>query len=223
VASQLRAEGRNRTRSQILATAVEVFAENGYRSTTMSQVADRAGVGRATLYLHYSSKSELADDIARSLQPQMVAVLLKLPRVATTTAGIEQWIDELVVVLRTFGSVTAVVNEAIGHNRQLAKTLVASMHSTAETIIAEFQRQGDIAPWLDEGTLAMLLTSTALLSPIVFGPIGDEDEAQNRRDLAGLWALVLPAGDPSPRRPGEGRDDGKARNNREQSGQKPIR
>lgn len=191
MAGQRRSDSRDQTRSQILNAAVEAFAERGYRSTSMSHIADRAGVGRATLYVHYSSKAELADDIARTLQPQMVAVLLTLPGAAATASGLEAWIDELLDVLRSFGSVTAVVNEAIGHNRQLALTLVDSMRTTARTIMAEFAARGTSKPGVDEGTLTMLLTSTALLAPIVFGPTRDDREAEYRRDLARLWSTVL--------------------------------
>ncbi len=40
-------------RDAILDTAARLVAEHGLRSATMSQIADRAGIGRATLYKYF--------------------------------------------------------------------------------------------------------------------------------------------------------------------------
>ena len=51
--------------------ALELFAHRGYRSTTMDDIADAAGVTKPLLYQHFSSKRalylELVDSIAREL------------------------------------------------------------------------------------------------------------------------------------------------------------
>jgi AcrR family transcriptional regulator len=46
-------------RALILESAREVFAEGGYHRTSLEQVASRAGVSKALLYEHFSSKREL--------------------------------------------------------------------------------------------------------------------------------------------------------------------
>lgn len=46
-------------RSQLLETAVHVFAEHGYHATSMNDVAETAGVTKPVLYQHFSSKREL--------------------------------------------------------------------------------------------------------------------------------------------------------------------
>src|SRR5215204_2865619 len=43
----------------ILAAALELMAEHGVRDLRMDDVADRAGVGKATIYRRYRSKDEL--------------------------------------------------------------------------------------------------------------------------------------------------------------------
>src|ERR1019366_5003370 len=56
-------------RQQLVAVALEVFAQRGYRSTTMDDVAEAAGVTKPLLYQHFSSKKalylELVDEIAQ--------------------------------------------------------------------------------------------------------------------------------------------------------------
>ncbi len=46
-------------RSQLLATALEVFAERGFHATSMNEVADAAGVTKPVLYQHFVSKRML--------------------------------------------------------------------------------------------------------------------------------------------------------------------
>ena len=46
-------------RALILEAAREVFAEGGYHRTSLEEVATRAGVSKALLYEHFSSKREL--------------------------------------------------------------------------------------------------------------------------------------------------------------------
>lgn len=46
-------------RSRILAVAQEVFAEHGFRSADVKTIAERAGVGKATIYKFFASKEAL--------------------------------------------------------------------------------------------------------------------------------------------------------------------
>jgi AcrR family transcriptional regulator len=48
-------------REQAIITAMfELLAKNGYQATSMDDVAERLGISKATLYLHFKSKAELA-------------------------------------------------------------------------------------------------------------------------------------------------------------------
>ncbi|KNB49664.1 TetR/AcrR family transcriptional regulator [Streptomyces caatingaensis] len=44
---------------RLLAAAVEAFAERGYHATTTRDIAGRAGMSPAALYIHYRTKEEL--------------------------------------------------------------------------------------------------------------------------------------------------------------------
>lgn len=46
-------------RQQILDTAAEVFAREGYRHTDLQDVADALGIGKASVYRRFASKQEL--------------------------------------------------------------------------------------------------------------------------------------------------------------------
>jgi AcrR family transcriptional regulator len=50
-------------RQAILDAAAALFAEHGFRSTTVRQIADAAGVCSGSLYHHFDSKEEIVDEI----------------------------------------------------------------------------------------------------------------------------------------------------------------
>ena len=52
-------DSRARRRLHILRVAPEMFAKQGYRKTSMDEVAQRAGVAKGTLYTYYATKNEL--------------------------------------------------------------------------------------------------------------------------------------------------------------------
>ena len=46
-------------KDKILNKAIAVFAEKGFRKTTMSELAKSAGISEATLYKHYNNKEKI--------------------------------------------------------------------------------------------------------------------------------------------------------------------
>ncbi|MET7643766.1 TetR/AcrR family transcriptional regulator [Streptomyces sp. NPDC005426] len=50
-------------RSELLATAAEVFAAQGYDATTVRRIADAAGMLAGSLYYHFDSKESMLDEI----------------------------------------------------------------------------------------------------------------------------------------------------------------
>ncbi|MFF2081761.1 TetR family transcriptional regulator [Kitasatospora sp. NPDC058162] len=53
-------ERARRTREKVLTAAAEIFAAQGYESTTLNTVADRIGMTKGALYGHFPSKASLA-------------------------------------------------------------------------------------------------------------------------------------------------------------------
>ncbi|MBC9712112.1 TetR/AcrR family transcriptional regulator [Streptomyces sp. TRM66268-LWL] len=50
-------------RGELLATAAEVFAAQGYNATTVRKIADEAGMLAGSLYYHFDSKESILDEI----------------------------------------------------------------------------------------------------------------------------------------------------------------
>lgn len=53
-------------RQAILAAALHVFAERGFAAARLEDVAARAGIAKGTLYLYFSNKEALFEDLIRS-------------------------------------------------------------------------------------------------------------------------------------------------------------
>lgn len=59
-------------RQRILDAALELFAEHGSEGTSLQQVADRVGLHKSTLFHHFKSKEELAQEVFRGLGERLL-------------------------------------------------------------------------------------------------------------------------------------------------------
>ncbi|MGW5131839.1 TetR/AcrR family transcriptional regulator [Streptomyces sp. NPDC004135] len=58
-------------RSELLGTAAEVFAEQGYNATTVRKIADHAGMLAGSLYYHFDSKESMLEEILRTFLDEL--------------------------------------------------------------------------------------------------------------------------------------------------------
>ncbi|MGN6472846.1 MAG: TetR family transcriptional regulator [Mycobacteriales bacterium] len=54
-------------REQILRSALELFARQGYAATSLRQIAEQQGLTKAALYYHFPAKEQLLLDLTRPL------------------------------------------------------------------------------------------------------------------------------------------------------------
>ena len=65
----LREQQRAFTRQRLLEAARQVFAVRGYPDATVDEIASEAGASRATFYLHFKSKTDLAAALVEDVTP----------------------------------------------------------------------------------------------------------------------------------------------------------
>jgi AcrR family transcriptional regulator len=65
------AEPTSTRREELLAIAARLFAEKGFRSTTVRDIADAAGILSGSLYHHFDSKESIVDEILSSFQEEL--------------------------------------------------------------------------------------------------------------------------------------------------------
>jgi AcrR family transcriptional regulator len=59
--------------AEIIAAALETFAERGFAATRLDDIAERAGVTRGTLYLYFPSKEDLFKAVVRQAIVPIIA------------------------------------------------------------------------------------------------------------------------------------------------------
>lgn len=139
-------------REQILKAATEVFAERGYHATRVSDIQDRAGVARGTVYLYFASKRAVFD----ALVERMFGRLLESVAPIDVTSDVpphDQLRGNLRAVLRVLGQerrlARILFHEAVGLDRELDARLAESwgqLTTFLEESLATGERIGFLRP-----------------------------------------------------------------------------
>src|SRR3954469_23132223 len=68
----VRAEAPSR-RDELLGIAADLFAERGFKNTTVRDIADAAGILSGSLYHHFDSKELMVDELLSTFQTRLFA------------------------------------------------------------------------------------------------------------------------------------------------------
>jgi AcrR family transcriptional regulator len=128
---------------EILDAALSVFAEKGYTAAKLTDIADRAGVSKAALYLYFETKEELFRAVARTL------VATNLSAMAGALEASEAPLEALAPAL--LGGVAALLAEGRAIN-------------IARMVIAESRNFPDLARiWREDVVEQVLAIVTGLI------------------------------------------------------------
>jgi AcrR family transcriptional regulator len=89
-------ERRAATRKAVLDGAARLFAQDGFASTTMDQIAAAAGVAKGAVYHHFASKEALFEAVLVRVSAELSA------RVAAVAAGSKDFIDAVVTATAAY-------------------------------------------------------------------------------------------------------------------------
>mgnify|MGYP006278965419 FL=1 len=110
------------TRTNIINTAIKLFAEKGFSETSMSQIAKTADVGKGTIYWHFDSKEDLFLSIIKEKGEAYFKKALELEKSEMEAADIiYQYIEDRI--------------EFIENNYDVARMLI----SNSDVINREFK------------------------------------------------------------------------------------
>lgn len=175
-AENARARKQEETRRRILTAAAEVFAERGFTGAAMDEVAERAGVGKGTIFYNFGAKQALYEQLIASA--------------ATTFA---EGVERARTGKRGWDALTAAAEEIV--------RTVGEHPRTAQLLMGELFRPG--RPWeavLTQARETMLAPLRAIIDELAADRRGAgattllADEAQvDTTAVAVLGALVLSA------------------------------
>jgi AcrR family transcriptional regulator len=99
----LRDEQRKLTRQRLADAAIAVFEEIGYGAASADAIAKRAGANRATFYLHYASKVDVALDLMDRVDEEVMAIFAAANALeAPSRADVRAWLDVVVAFWRRY-------------------------------------------------------------------------------------------------------------------------
>jgi AcrR family transcriptional regulator len=101
-AAAVRPAGRTRgrpastpRRDAVLALAADLFAEKGFRATTVRDIAERAGVLSGSLYHHFDSKEAIVDELLGSFLDDLLARYREIEKAQETPRrALERLVEE---------------------------------------------------------------------------------------------------------------------------------
>jgi AcrR family transcriptional regulator len=153
-----------RSRMVILRAAVDELADVGYGGVTIESIAARAGVGKSTIYRHWSDKLELIADAFETFHEQMVPDL-GIRSVRESVALLLRHVAE-VVVDSTFSRCIPALIEGAERDprvREFHHRYSAERRQALIDLIALGIEAGEVSPEVDPE-----LATTALLGAIFY-------------------------------------------------------
>ncbi len=137
--SRSRAVGRQQTRERIVTAVRDLLREGRFHESTMEQVAERAGVSRATVYQHFRSRIDLVDAICETfdLTPALIelrgAVLLPDPRAVLSQVialSMRFWDSEDAILSGLYGvvAIDPAARDLVGASARIAAVRCSGWH-----------------------------------------------------------------------------------------------
>jgi AcrR family transcriptional regulator len=149
-------------KDKIRNTAAHLFAEHGYKATSMQQIADEVGVTKAALYYHYVSKDKLFLDIITDTSSELITLHHKFSESNLPVWEIlEQWVEMMFQYSKIKKDHWLIINKFLSDNIK-DRVFEVFMHFWKESynsmnqIITKGMKEGQIRSDMD----SRLITSS---------------------------------------------------------------
>jgi AcrR family transcriptional regulator len=157
-----RSESRERRRQllhdRLYETAIDLFVTRGYESTTMDDIAETAGVARATVFNHFSQKCRFVEEWRMRRHARIVEII-----------GRQQAVTDLPVADRLRRCLREMAEMNIASRRQTVVMLDVALSARGRRTSAAFEneatrlvedgvRRGEVCPRVDAGQIGALLS-----------------------------------------------------------------
>ncbi len=167
-----RAEKQARTRAELLATAAQVFARNGYEGSSVEQIAEEAGYSHGAVYSNFAGKADLflvvleeyMAERARELAATQVGLAEDEPIEVRARALADQWMERFAKDRESFLLHMEFIAHA-GRDPELAErfgTRSAALREAIAGYIGYYQEQEGIEPPLPPADLALVLRALGI-------------------------------------------------------------
>ncbi|HVX17541.1 MAG TPA: TetR/AcrR family transcriptional regulator [Acidimicrobiales bacterium] len=167
----------------IINATMEVLSEQGFGGMTVDAVAARAGVGKATIYRRFSSKTHLALAVASAVLPEP-----EVPDTGTVRG------DLLALFLQSHGDekpeahmrlMAAVFAEAMVNPevRDVLGEFVEGRRGASKAVVERARARGELSADADAGQIADMISGTLLYQNLVRGQATDPNLVEHTVDV----------------------------------------
>jgi AcrR family transcriptional regulator len=185
------------TREALLDAALQVMSERGFHGTSVPELAQRAGVGAATMYRHFESKEALVNALYVRTKRQLASLLWDgfPPDLPPRKALREVWVRMARAAVRD--SAALVFLEMHHHASYLTPESVAECESLVMGPLEGIVRAGQAQGLIRAGEPSFLLSFLWGAFLGILKPGLDRDgKADEKRLLEGeelAWAAIRPS------------------------------
>lgn len=104
---------KNDTRNEILNAALALFLSHGYTAASIRLIAEKAGIGKATIYHHFPDKKAIINALNRKSRESMESFLDQLPAGQDPEQRIRTVIMKSVRVLHEFTDLFQIIRREV--------------------------------------------------------------------------------------------------------------
>ena len=184
----VRQERAERTRQRIIEAAAEVFDQNGFSGTSVSEILARAGVTKGALYFHFPSKEAIAATIEGSEVVALAAVVSAsgpfLQAVIDLSHGMARALQESPMVR---ASIRLAIESSFS---EPSPGPYVSSIELIRTLLLRAQGEGTVRLDLDVDAAARFIISSFTGAQIVSQVFTGRQDLEQR--LVELWGFILP-------------------------------
>jgi AcrR family transcriptional regulator len=184
------------TRERIVASAVALFAEQGYDATSVNQVVQRAAVAKGALYHHFAAKDDLLFEvyhelIARQLSGMHDILAKRSPAAETLRALINDLIST--TAARTLeAKVFFREGHRLGDEKQARlRAARREYHETVSSLIRRAQADGEFATVASPETITFTIFGVINELPVWYQPDGRKTAEQLADELGDFVLAAL--------------------------------
>ena len=192
-----RPERSTETRARIMGAVRELLTEGRFHSSTVEEVADRAGISRATLYQHFRSRLELVDAMCETFDANPALLTLRgVVELAEADVSLDEtiantvqfWSSEDAILQQLYGVVA--IDPAA---KDLVDRQYADRRSELERLARNLRRAGRLRAGTNERralSILLVLTSYETFRELRRAGLSDREVTKTLQEAARSLLLV---------------------------------
>lgn len=185
---------------RILATAERLFGERGFNGVSMQHIADEAGVSKANVFHHFSSKLTLYEAVLGGASDRFERLQQLLAADGRDLADLLHDFDRqhLRTMLEQDGSAMLFIRQLLesgaGVERNLVENVIAQNFDRVVATFDRLKREGKLGAHVDPAVLALTIVGSHIAFFLLRGvlPAAADPEQFSQRMIDHLIAGIRP-------------------------------